>query len=167
MSNTLPELTNKRKSIADLAEDEIDELGFLTEPTRVEYEAWTKALMQKVDNYVLQIKGWESELGPVEYHLKAIQAKKKRLENQIERLKHTAEICMLSTNETKLQGEYHKIYLRESCSVDVVDIGLVPGEFLVTKHETNVDKMKVKERLGSGLEVPGCELKVKHSVQVK
>lgn len=167
MSNTILELTHKNKSIAELAEEEADELGFVTEVTKVEYDAWARALMEKVDNYVLMIKGWEGEISTADYHLKAIQAEKRRLERKIERLKNTAELAMLSTKQTKLKGEYHKIYLRESHSVEVIDIGLVPGEFLVTKHETSVDKIKVKEHMWSGLEVPGCQIKTKNSVQIK
>jgi hypothetical protein len=78
---------------------------------------------------------------------------------------------LLALNGGTIKVEYAEVEAKTitSSRVEIVDEGLVPVDYWreKTKVERSVDKVKVKDYISSGKEVPGCAIRINNNLKVK
>jgi hypothetical protein len=161
----LYEITNELQRICDymgdaeeLTQEMFDNLDGLQE----DFE--TKAI--SVASY---IKNLEAEEQAIAEAIKGMTLRKARLAKQAESLSDYLQLNLqkLSINEIK-SSPYFKIRLKQCpVSVEVFDESVLPAEYLREKITVTVDKIKLKETMSEGVEVPGATLQRKIKLEIK
>lgn len=99
---------------------------------------------------------------------KKIDLEIKRFERAQERLKNAALFSLQKSKQESINGKLgHKIYLRKSESVKVLDEKQIPPELTRSKIVIEPNKDLIKQNLKQGLDVPGCVLEIKTGVVFK
>ena len=89
-------------------------------------------------------------------NLKRLKSEKKK---QIENLKKRMIEGLSTIGETKFDTGLYKGYIRKGQqSVKVLNVGLVPDEYVETKITESVNKAEVKAAINKGETIPGCSL---------
>ncbi|MDR2054491.1 MAG: siphovirus Gp157 family protein [Desulfovibrio sp.] len=87
-------------------------------------------------------------------------------ENRLENMKGHYMFVMRQNGLKKVSGSVYTLQTRESKSVVVPDdVTMLPVEYQRIKAEAN--KEAIKRALTSGIVVPGCQIVVKESLQIK
>ncbi len=101
--------------------------------------------------------------------VKEMVKRKTRLINQAQSLSDYLQINMqrLSISEIK-SSPYFKVKLK-TCppSVDVFDENQIPAEYRREKITVSIDKIRLKEVLNEGVEVPGASIQRKIKLEIK
>ena len=118
---------------------------------------------QKLENAALLIKNCEADIA-------AYKAEQAEFDKKIERTKRTLESVKRFLSQA-LNGEKFKTskvscLWRNTPSVEIEDVTLIPAEFLRTKAP-EPNKEAIKKALKAGFEVCGAKLVTKQSMSVK
>lgn len=122
-------------------------------------------LQTKSLNYVHYIKKLENDLELVKVYEEQVSQFKKRKQKLIERLKDSLLVAVENFGE--IETEIFKVTTRKSESVEVIDDEQIPMNYYNSKMVRTLDKVKVKEALKKGEEVPGAILKVNQNLAIK
>lgn len=162
---TYADILNEMSNLTDLGVE-------LTDEQNAELEIMMAELCQmesdKIDSTAEYIKKRLADAEFLKQESKLYALKAKRIENGIERLKNYYTIVMQKHKKTKVEGAKYSLSLRKSSSVSI----FVPTEKLAPKYrniktEVVPDKNAIKEALKNGVEVDGCSLVEKQSLQIK
>lgn len=107
------------------------------------------------------------EVAKLESEIKRLADKKKAIERTNERLEGAVSEAMQRFGFEEIKTTHVKLSFRKSESVEIIDAGIIPSEFLVTKTTYTPDKAAIKSALKDGAEVNGCVLLQKKNLQVK
>lgn len=113
---------------------------------------------------------FEAEAKMIGEHIKAMQAKKKAVENRASRLREYLHIQMTRAGIKEIKANdgtfTAKIRLNPE-SVEVLDEAQIPAAFIKQKVEESIDKIAIKKAIQAGQDVAGCKLVRKESLQIK
>ena len=123
-------------------------------------DAWnnqTDDLKEKFENCCKYIKNVESDIAGLKEEEARLKAKRKALENSIERFKGLMHETMNAAGEKKLPCGTFTVSLQknpESVVMDEQYIENIPEEYLKFK-EPEIDRAKLKEHLKAGVDLKG------------
>lgn len=117
------------------------------------------------------IKNLEAENEAISQAIEGMKKRKESLSKKVESLTDYLQYNLqtLSINEIN-SSPYFKIKLKQCpVSVDVIDESLIPVEYMREKVTVvkSVDKIKIKEVISEGKEVPGATLNRKIKLEIK
>ncbi len=161
----LYEITNEFQSLFD----SIGEEGDFNQETIDNLDNIQQDFENKALSVASYIKNLEAEETAIADAIKEMTIRKNRLSSQVKSLGDYLQFNLqkLNINEIK-SSPYFKIRLK-LCppSVDVSDEHLIPQEFWKEKIVSSIDKIKLKEVLTEGVEVPGASIKRNIKLEIK
>ena len=161
----LYELTHEFENIfAQVGED-----GEITQDMMDNLDSVKEDFEQKALSVANYIKNLEAEEHAIEQAMEDMRTRKNRLTKQVHSLSEYLQFNLqkLSINEIK-SSPYFKIRLKVCPpSVDVFDEALVPDEFWREKVSKSIDKIRLKEVMGEGIEIPGATIQRKIKLEIK
>lgn len=118
---------------------------------------------QKIENVALWIKNLTSEADALKAEKNAFADRQKAAENKAASLKKYLTNYL---DGEKFKSEKVAISFRNSDSVDVTDISLIPKEYLKIADPT-ADKTAIKNALKAGAVFDGAEIVTNRNIQIK
>jgi hypothetical protein len=159
------EITNDIQNIFN----NIGEDGELTQEMLDGLDGLQQDFEQKAIAVAAYIKNIEAEETAIAAAIKNMAERKQKLTNKLEGLTHylQSNLQKLSISEIK-SSPYFKIRLKQCPpSVDVFDEKQIPPEYWREKIVTSIDKIKLKEVMNEGVEVPGVTIQRKIKLEIK
>lgn len=105
--------------------------------------------------------------GNIDAEIKRLQALKKRVDREQDRVKdYLAQACEM-TGTDSLRGVYANISFRKSEQTVIDDESVLPKEFVIEKVTYSPDKTKIKAAIKAGQEVQGAHIEVKNNIQIR
>lgn len=159
---TLYELNGALLQLQRMIEDGAEGLDDTLESIELE-------LAEKLEGYAMVITNIQSDVDGLDAEIKRLTARKKSMENNIERMKQAMSDA-LNTVEADAKGvkrlktDKFTFSFRKSSTV-AVDENKVSRFYIKTK--TEVDKAAIKKVLSNGGKVPGAVLVENQSLQIK
>lgn len=163
----LYEITNQFENVFN----QLDENGELSQEMMESLDSLKDDFENKAISVACYIKNIEAEEAAIEHAIDDMKARKAKLTKKAESLSDYLQCNLqkLSINEIK-SSPYFKIKLKQCPpSVDVFDEKAIPPEFWREKvtTTTSVDKIKLKEVMSEGVEVPGATIQRKLKLEIK
>ena len=150
---SLYELTSELLQLFDMARDEDVDPECLEDTM----DMVQGTFVEKADGYGKVIQQLTAEAESIDQEIKRLQARKKRLLTNIDRMKSHLQNAMEVTGLRKFQAVLFSFAIR-ACPpkvvIDEVFVENIPDEYLVYAQPT-VDKMKIKEDLKAGKDLGG------------
>jgi phage host-nuclease inhibitor protein Gam len=163
MSLSLFDISMEFYALKDLMEDEFDqESGELINKDNEIIELFDNlklTMEDKFDNcqrYCLTLDG---EADILDKEIKRLSLKKQALNNKKDRLKNLMQNAMIVTGLTKFKTSLYSFNIKDSESLEVLDIDNIPREFLRIKKEA--DKTAIKKAIKDDTPKLGFEYKYK------
>ena len=151
-----------------LAESLIESGGELTPEIETQLQISKSDLQNKSVSYSFVIKQLESDILQIESEVKRLNDLKKARSKTVERLEETLKNAMILFDVQKIESPLVTISLRNSESVEVLHLALLPDEFKKTSIPVvSADKAAIKEAIKEGIVVQGAILKKNQSIQIK
>ena len=147
---TLYELTNELQQLLALAEDpDVD-----PEILKDTIEGVTGEIELKADGYARVIRQMESDGAGLKAEIDRLTARKKTIDNSIDRMKEALKNSMEITGKTKFKTELFSFNIQlNPASVVIDDPDNIPSEYLI-EQPPKIDKAKLKEFLTNEDEAP-------------
>ena len=143
-----------------------DENGEVREDARAQLNEVKESMDVKCMNVVRVFKEMEVACEGIEKERKAMQAREKRIKDQVAWLKGYLLENMQACHIDKISCPQFEIKLRKNPkSVDVLNEADIPDEYWVEKRELSKEAIKIA--LAGGMEVPGARLIQKSSVVIR
>lgn len=163
----LYEITNQFENVFN----QLDENGELSQEMMESLDSLKDDFENKAISVACYIKNIEAEEAAIEHAIDDMKVRKAKLTKKAESLSDYLQCNLqkLSINEIK-SSPYFKIKLKQCPpSVDVFDEKAIPPEFWREKvtTTTSVDKIKLKEVMSEGVEVPGATIQRKLKLEIK
>jgi hypothetical protein len=159
------ELTHEFENIfAEIGED-----GEITQEMMDNLDSIKEDFENKAISVANYIKNLQAEEEAIEKAMADMRTRKMRLTKQIQSLSDYLQFNLqkLSINEIK-SSPYFKIKLKVCPpSVDVFDESLIPEEYWREKVTKSIDKFRLKEVMGEGIEIPGASIQRNIKLEIK
>ena len=124
----------------------------------------------KLEGYCKFIKNMESDIEGLKAEEKRLAARRKTMENTIERAKFAMKFAMNTAGETKVKGDLFNISIQANPKSVVIDeqyIENIPDKYLVPQ-EPKIDKKLMKEDIENGVNLDGvAHLEQSESVRIR
>ena len=150
---SLYELTSELLQLFDMARDEDVDPECLEDTM----DMVQGTFVEKADGYGKVIQQLTAEAESIDQEIKRLQARKKRILTNIDRMKSHLQNAMEVTGLRKFQAVLFSFAIR-ACPpkvvIDEVFIENIPDEYLVYDQPT-IDKLKIKEDLKAGKDLGG------------
>lgn len=157
---TLYEMTEYARLLYEMLQaDEIDE-----ETVRDTIEAI--GVQDKLEDYCKVIRQFEADAEMFKAEKGRIEAKQKRAENAVARLKNTILLYMNTTNTDKQKCGLFEVKRGQSKAVNITDESLIPAEYKVAQPD-KIDKANIRKALLNGEQVAGAEIQVNENISIK
>lgn len=157
---SLYEITQDVMYLQELLENgEIDEQVYLD-------SFQSMCVDNKIENICKVMKNMEAKAAAFKAEEDRMRARRKTLENGVNRLKDSLVAYMLHTNTKKVEAGLFNVSMGMSKSVNIWSENLLPEEYLV-HQPVKVDKTAISKALKEGVEVPGAELVEKAHVTIR
>lgn len=111
----------------------------------------------KIENICKVMKNLEAKAAAYKAEIDRMNARKKTLENGVERLKESIKNYMVLSNSKKIEAGLFTVSLGKSKSVSIWDETGIPEEFLI-HQPSKVNKAAISKALKAGEIVAGAEL---------
>lgn len=143
--------------------------GELTEDMIANLDALQDDFEKKAICVASYIKNLQAEEDMISLAMKDMATRKSRLAKQADSLAEYLQFNLQKLSITEIKSSpYFKIRLKVCPqSVDIFDETVIPAEFWREKITTSVDKIKLKEVLSEGVEVPGAAIQRKIKLEIK
>lgn len=120
----------------------------------------------KVLNYIKYIRNLESDINSYKEEEKSLATKRKSTEKKIERLKEILKNSMEERGYQKLDLGIFKPYIKTSEKVDILNLILIPEEFLRLKAP-EPKKDDIKKAIKNGIDIQGARIVENKSLVIK
>lgn len=160
----LYELTGEYKQLLELAEENESDPATI-EAFIEQYDQLEKDRKQKIKNCCAYYKNLKGRSEMIENHIKELTKKLDALKANEERFCEYIQRNML-TGESYDDG-LHKIAWRHSERIDIEREDLIPVQYLREKISYEPDKIRMKEDIKCGAEIPGVKLIKDVKMQIK
>lgn len=116
------------------------------------------AIEEKGGNIVSLIQNWQGGVDAIDVQIKRLQAMKKATVSRQDKLKEYLRYNMVESGVTKIEHPLFKISIRKPTQkVEIVDLDLIPDEFIKVEVTEKPDLMAIKKQLKLG-DVAGVRL---------
>lgn len=168
---SLFDISTEFYALKDLIDNDLEvneETGEITDNSEILKELFDNlqlTMEDKFDNcqrYCLTLDG-EAEI--LDKEIKRLQAKKQAINNKKDRLINMMRNAMTTAGISKMKTSLYSFSIRESESLEVLDIDNIPREFLRIKKEA--DKKAIKDYLKTGGTIDGCQIIKNKSLGVR
>jgi predicted nuclease with TOPRIM domain len=148
---------------------QVNEFGELTEDMIEKLDSLQQDFENKAVCVASYIKNLEAEEAAISQAMDDMKTRKARLTKQVESMSDYLQFNLQRLSITEIKScPYFKIRLKQCpASVDVFDEDAIPAEYWREKTTTSLDKMKIKEVLSEGVEVPGATIQRKIKLEIK
>lgn len=119
---------------------------------------------KKLEGVALGYKNLMAEAEMIKAEIKSLTERQKRAEAKAEGLKGYLDRALGGAAFTTPKAQ---IKYRRSTALEIMDESDIPDEYWKVKTEKSVDKLKIKDAMKSGIEVPGVELQEKLNISIK
>lgn len=155
-------MTEDIKKLHDMEDLDADTLADTLDGMLVEFEEKGVAIMALSAN-------WQADINAVSSEIERLSNIKKAMTSKTDKLKDYLRFNMEASGVTKISSELFTASLRKpSDIVEIVDIDILPDEFVSVKTTVQADKIAIKKALKEGVEVSGAKLsKGKSSLLIK
>ena len=161
----LYEITNEFESIFN----DVDETGEVTQAMFDAMDGLKEEFENKAISVASYIKNIEAEEEAIKQAMDGMKKRRDALKNKAESLTDylLESFGKMGVNEINTSPLF-KIRIKKCpVSVDVFDDLALPQEYLREKVVTSIDKIKLKEVLSEGVEVPGACLQRRTKLEIK
>ena len=162
MGTSLYQLTAEHRLIYDMLEENG---GEITPEIEEALQLNEESFMEKADGYCEIIAKYHGMAQLATERIRQLQTFKKVAENAEKRLKERLQLAMNEYGLTKVELGLHKLSLRSSQAVEIIDESKIPNEYI--KVKTEVDKSAIREALLHGEVIEGAELKQNQSLTIR
>lgn len=157
---TLYEMTEAAKTLyAMLDNEEIDEQVVNDTLEGMEVD-------KKLEDYCFVIREFENDVVKFKTEYERMKAKADSAKKNIERLKSRMLNYFEATGKKKETIGLFTVATRESKAVNIIDENLIPSQYF-EQQKPKLLKREILNDLKSGEEIPGAEIQINHSVQIK
>jgi hypothetical protein len=149
--------------------NEVDENGEISPEMLQHLDSLQEDFENKAVSVATYIKNLEAEEAAITQAMEDMKTRKTRLAKQAASLADYLQHHMqrLSIKEIK-SCPYFKIKIKQCpASVDVINEDFIPAEFWKEKTTTSLDKIRLKEVLNEGIEVPGACIARRLKLEIK
>lgn len=116
------------------------------------------AMQEKGANIVNLIQNWQSDVDAVSNEIKRLQDMKKAIASKQDKLKEYLRYNMVESGITKIEHPLFNISIRKAAKkVEVLDVNLIPDEFIKVDVTEKPDLNAIKKELKNG-DVAGVAL---------
>jgi len=151
-----------------MAGAEQDESSFEeTEALLKELEINRDELQRKAGAYAARIGQKESRAEYLKSEAKRLAKLAEQEQREADFLKERITKALISQDLKKVETDHHKLSLRSSVSVNVIDASAIPEAYQRVTFKREPDKTGIKQAIESGQLVPGAELLSKQSLIIK
>lgn len=156
----LYELTEAYAKLAELDVEEFDEAtGEVSRPFEAELATLSGAIDDKVEGCARVIRNLGADVDALEKEEKRLYARRKAVENKLERLKEYLRVNMALANKSRVKTTLFSVSLgEEKLVVEVFDDALVPDDLRLEAKKPAASKKAVEEAIDGGREVPGARM---------
>lgn len=163
-------ITNEYKRLLDdIAEGNIPE-----EAIKDTLDSVTDELNSKLDNIACYVKGLNAEAEAIRIEAITLQTRQKAKANESTRLMDYIHDAMITAGKSKLETARCKLSIKLNPeALNVTDTAALitwaqaKYEDLLTYASPTLDKVKIKELVKAGVQVPGCSLTRGERLEVK
>ena len=160
---TLYELTNEYQQLLLFAEDPDVDPQVIADTL----EGLTGEIEDKADGYAKVIKQLDADTIALKAEIDRLTARKKTIENNIDRMKESLKNAMLLCDKPKFKTNLFTFTVQKNPEKVVLDSEVVPEEYLV-QQEPKVNKTLLKEDLKAGKDLSGiAHLEQDDSLRIK
>lgn len=157
----LYEMTMAAMQLLDMLEEgEIDEQTFNDTVEGM-------GAIEKVEGCCQVLAELNADVNKCKVEIERLTEKKKSLENNIKWLKGQLLNFYKANGGKKINAGTFTVSARKSEAVEVLDVDVIPEEYLTVKQTVSANKTAIKEAIKNGISVNGAELKVNENIQVK
>lgn len=145
----------------DMTKDYLELLDAELEPEQLAdcLDSIEEAIEDKGANIVAVLNSLESDTTALDKEIKRLQARKKAIVNNSERLKEYLRYNMELTGITKIKHPLFSITLgKPTVTAEIVDVDFLPEEYVTTEVKFNPDKKAILAALKDGKDIPGAIL---------
>ncbi|UWG96823.1 siphovirus Gp157 family protein [Dehalobacter sp. DCM] len=159
----LYELTDGYKNLSDLVSDEVQDEVLLKA-----LETLKDSIEEKAQNIAYILADMDTDISGVEYEIKRLQARKKAMEGNKDRLKQYLFDNFKKCGIDKIKTATHTISIQNNkASVNIIDIDVLPKDYQKHIDKWEPDKNMLYDLLKSGQTIPGAELVQSQSLRVR
>jgi len=147
----------------------INEDGELNQDTVQALDDIESEFEEKAIAVASYVKSLEAEQEAIQQAINSMRARQDSLSTKSEQLREYLQFNLqrLSINEIS-SSPYFKIKIKQCPeSIDVFDETAIPAEFVREKTVTSIDKIKIKEAIKDGIDVPGASIQRKLKLEIK
>ena len=124
-------------------------------------------LKNKSSNFIKYIKNLLAEAEMAKQEAERLTTLRKTKEHKVENLKKYLIAALQGLEVKKVETELGSYGLRKSSSIEILDIGKIPKEFIKIKEEISVDKKEVGKYIDGGNFLEGARKVETYSLQIK
>ncbi|MDD5851602.1 MAG: siphovirus Gp157 family protein [Galactobacillus timonensis] len=162
---TLYELSGEYLELLEMAEDpETDPQAFSDTLESLDWEFEDKA-----DGYAKIIAQMSADSGAIGDEIKRLQARKKSMEGNIDRMKKSLQMAMETTGKRKFKTSLFSFGIQKNpprVVMDAENLTDIPIDYLVPQDPT-VDKKKIMAELKSGAALPFAHLEQDEGIRIR
>jgi len=149
--------------------NQISEDGEITEAIIQNMDELHENFETKAVSIASLIKNIEAEENAISQAIEAMKDRRATLTKKAQSLSDYLQCSLQSMSISEIKSSpYFKIRLKKCPpSIDVYDEKVIPAEFWREKVVTSVDKIKLKEAMTEGVEVPGAAIQRKLKLEIK
>lgn len=162
---TLYELSGEYLELLNMAEDpETDPQAFTDTLESLDWEFEDKA-----DGYAKIIAQMNADAGAIADEIKRLQARKKSMEGNVDRMKKSLQVAMETTGKRKFKTSLFSFGIQKNpprVVMDAENLTDIPIDYLVPQDPT-VDKKKIMAELKSGAALPFAHLEQDEGIRIR
>ena len=161
----LYKLTDRWLAALDGAWTVDEETGEVFDPADIdEIEA---SLDEKVENIACYLKDLKAYAEAIKAEEESLKERRQTIERKHDRLAAYLTDQLTRSGKRRVETTRADVSLRRVKSVQIEDEGAIPDKYIRTTVRTAPDKRAISNDLKSGVEVPGCSLAERDSLQVR
>jgi Arc/MetJ family transcription regulator len=120
----------------------------------------------KLEDYCKVIRQFEADAEMLKAEKGRIEAKQKRAENGVARLKNVVLQYMSITGSEKEDCGIFEIKRKQSKAVDIINENLIPAEYRVAQPD-KINKAEIRKALLNGEQIEGAAIQINESINIK
>lgn len=163
----MPQLTEIEREIENVLAV-AEELDADMEPTALEYlEELGLQEVEKVDAISFALRRRKAQIQWLAEEERRLRSRRQAMERRVKSFRHYLAGMLQRFGVRSLRGNVGSLSLRDTVSVEVRDLSVLPREYKAVVVEERPSKSGIKAALQDGIEVPGARLVQGVSVTVR
>lgn len=159
---TLYELAEQYQRLMEFAEDPSTD----AEVFKDTMDALGGEIDEKAENYGKVIRTLEGEVLSIADEEDRLARRRRAIQNNIDRMKEHLQNAMIACNKPKIKTDLFSFGIQKNAPAVVLDSENIPSEYLIPQ-EPKIDKMRIKNELKAGADLPFAHLEQSESLRIR